>query len=344
MTHPNRPIERPRIGITLGDINGIGPEVVIKALHDHRLMAMVTPVIYGSAKVLSFYKKLLNIEEFNYSPVRSRGQYAPKSINVVNCWEETLEISPGKPSKETGKAALHALKQASTDLKEGMLDAIVTGPIDKNTIHSDEFPFKGHTEFLADFFGAKDHLMLLVSDRLRVGLVTSHVPLREVAALITKERVESKLKTLEQSLKKDFNVSKPKIAVLGLNPHAGDGGLIGDEEEKILKPLINELKNSGKTVFGPYSADGFFASGSHLKYDGILAMYHDQGLIPFKSMAFDTGVNFTSGLSIIRTSPDHGTAYTIAGKNQANENSMRQAIYGACDIFKNRFELVTDKS
>jgi 4-hydroxythreonine-4-phosphate dehydrogenase len=343
MTQPIRPTERPRIGITLGDINGIGPEVVIKALHDHRLLSMVTPVLYGSSKVLSFYKKLLNIEEFNYSPVRNRGQYAPKSINVVNCWEESLEVFPGKPSKETGKAALHALKQASNDIKEGMLDAIVTGPIDKNTIHSDEFPFKGHTEFLADFFGAKDHLMLLVSDRLRVGLVTSHVPLREVAALITKERVESKYKTLEQSLRKDFNIAKPKIAILGLNPHAGDGGLIGDEEDKILRPLINELKNTGKTVFGPYSADGFFASSAHLKYDGILAMYHDQGLIPFKSLAFDTGVNFTSGLSIIRTSPDHGTAYSIAGKNQANENSMRQAIYGACDIFKNRFEQSTDK-
>lgn len=338
MTHPIRPNERPRIGITLGDINGIGPEVVIKALHDHRLLTMITPVIYGSGKVLSFYKKLLNIEEFNYSPVRTRGQYAPKSINVVNCWEEALEISPGKSSKETGKAALYALKQAATDIKEGMLDAIVTGPIDKNTIHSDEFPFRGHTEFLADFFEAKDHLMLLVSDRLRVGLVTSHVPLKEVASLITKERVESKLKTLEQSLKKDFNISKPKIAVLGLNPHAGDGGLIGDEEEKILKPLINELKNAGKTVFGPYPADGFFASGSHLKYDGILAMYHDQGLIPFKSIAFDTGVNFTSGLSVIRTSPDHGTAYTLAGKNQASENSMRQAIYAASDIFKSRAE------
>ncbi len=262
---------------------------------------------------------------------------------MVNCWEETLEITPGKASKETGKAALHALKQASTDLKEGMLDALVTGPIDKNTIHSDEFPFRGHTEFLADFFGAKDHLMLLVSDSLRVGLVTSHVPLRDVATLITKERVESKIKTLDQSLRKDFGIVKPKIAILGLNPHAGDGGLIGDEEEKILKPLINDLKNSGKTIFGPYPADGFFTSGSHVKYDGILAMYHDQGLIPFKSMAFETGVNFTSGLSIIRTSPDHGTAYNIAGKNQASENSMRQAIYGACDIFKNRFEQPKEK-
>lgn len=336
-------MERPRIGITLGDINGVGPEVVIKALSDNRLMSLLTPVVYGSSKVLSYYKKLLNIEEFNYSQVRNRGQYAFKSINVVNCWDESLEVNPGKSSKETGKAALQALKQAATDLKEGLLDCLVTAPIDKSTIHSDEFPFKGHTEFLADFFGAKEHLMLLVSDTLRVGLVTEHVPIREVAALITRERVESKLKTLEQSLRKDFGITKPKIAVLGLNPHAGDGGLIGDEDEKILKPLINDLKNHGKTVFGPHPPDGFFAAGNHLKYDGILAMYHDQGLIPFKSFAFDTGVNFTAGLSIVRTSPDHGTGYMIAGKNQASENSMRQAIYSAMDIVKARYEPSTEK-
>lgn len=315
----------------------------MKALHDHRLHAMITPVVYGSPKVLSFYKKLMNLEELSYSPVRTRGQYAPKSINLVTCWEDSLEITPGKASKAAGLAAFQALKQIAADLKEGMLDAIVTGPIDKNTIHSDNFPFKGHTDFLAEHFKASDHLMLLISDRLRVGLVTSHVPLREVAALITRERVASKLKTLEHSLRKDFGINKPKIAVLGLNPHAGDGGLIGDEEEKILKPLINELRNEGKVVTGPHSADGFFAAGMHSKYDGILAMYHDQGLIPFKTMAFDTGVNFTSGLPVIRTSPDHGTAYNIAGKNQAQENSMRQALYAASDIFKSRQEQLKEK-
>ncbi len=343
MTQPAKTRERPRIGITLGDINGVGPEVTIKALGDNRLLNMITPVVYGSSKILSFYRKLLNIEEFNYSQVRNRGQYLPKSINVVTCWDENLEAHPGKASQETGKAALQALKQAATDLKEGMLDALVTAPIDKNTIHSNEFPFKGHTEFLAEFFGAKEHLMLLVNDTLRVGLVTGHVPIREVAPLITRERVESKLKALEQTLRKDFGIPKPKIAVLGLNPHAGDGGVIGDEDEKILKPLINDLKNQGKTVFGPHPSDGFFAAGNYLKYDGILAMYHDQGLIPFKSMAFDTGVNFTAGLSAIRTSPDHGTAYAIAGKNQASENSMRQAIYSAIDILKNRQEQSTEK-
>ncbi len=343
MTQPTKTTERPRIGITLGDINGVGPEVTMKALSDNRLLNMITPVIYGSSKILSFYKKLLNIEEFNYSQVRNRGQYLPKSINVVNCWDENLEAHPGKSSTETGKAALQALKQAATDLKEGMLDALVTAPIDKHTIHSNEFPFKGHTEFLAEFFGAKEHLMLLVNDTLRVGLVTGHVPIREVAPLITRERVESKLKALEQTLRKDFGITKPKIAVLGLNPHAGDGGVIGDEDEKILKPLINDLKNQGKTVFGPHPPDGFFAAGNYLKYDGILAMYHDQGLIPFKSMAFDTGVNFTAGLSVIRTSPDHGTAYAIAGKNQASENSMRHAIYAALDILKTRQQPSTEK-
>jgi 4-hydroxythreonine-4-phosphate dehydrogenase len=343
MSQPARPTDKPRIGITLGDINGIGPEVTIKALSDNRLLNMITPVIYGSSKVLSFYKKLMNNEDFNYSQVRNRGQYFPKSINVVSSWDENLEAHPGKASTQTGAAALQALKQASTDLKEGLLDALVTAPIDKHTIHSDEFPFKGHPEFLAEFFGAKEHLMLLVNDTLRVGLVTGHVPLREVAPLITRERVESKLKALEQTLRKDFGITKPKIAVLGLNPHAGDGGVIGDEDEKILKPLINDLKNQGKTVFGPHPPDGFFAAGNYLKYDGILAMYHDQGLIPFKSMAFDTGVNFTAGLSVIRTSPDHGTAYPIAGKNQASENSMRQAIYTAVDIFKARQEPSTEK-
>lgn len=342
MTHPSK-ADKPRIGITLGDINGIGPEVTIKALSDSRLLSMITPVVYGSSKVLSFYKKLLNIEEFNYNQVRNPGQYQPKSINVVSCWDESLEAHPGKASPQSGKAALQALRQAATDLKDGFTDALVTAPIDKSTIHSDEFPFKGHTEFLAEFFGAKEHLMLLVNEGLRVGLVTGHVPIKDVASLITRERVESKLKALEQTLRKDFGIQKPKIAVLGLNPHAGDGGVIGDEDEKILKPLIIDLKNQGKTVFGPHPPDGFFAAGNFLKYDGILAMYHDQGLIPFKSMAFDSGVNFTAGLSVVRTSPDHGTAYTIAGKNQASENSMRQAIYTALDVLKARQESSTEK-
>jgi 4-hydroxythreonine-4-phosphate dehydrogenase len=339
MTHTHKP----RIGITLGDLNGIGPEVVMKALQDHRIFNMATPVVYGSAKVISFYKKQLNIEEFNYTQVRNKGQFSPKTINVVNCWEENVEINPGKASKQSGASALVALKLACEDLKEGVLDALVTGPIDKLSIHSDEFPFRGHTEFLSQFFGKPETLMFMVSDNLRVGLLTEHVPVREIASNITKERLESKLKVMEQSLRKDFGISKPRIAVLGLNPHAGDGGLIGDEEELVLKPVIADLKNRGKLIYGPFPADGFFATGTYTKYDGVLAMYHDQGLIPFKSIAFDDGINFTAGLPVVRTSPDHGTGYNIAGKNQANESSLRMAIYGAADIHGRRNELAAEK-
>ncbi len=334
--------QKPRIGITLGDLNGIGPEVVIKALADNRLLAMITPVIYGSAKVISFYKKQLNIEEFNYTQVRNKGQYAPKSINVVNCWEDNLEISPGKASKESGKAAFIALKQACEELKEGLIDALVTAPIDKHSIHSDDFPFKGHTEYLTQFFGGES-LMFMVSDTLRVGLVTEHIPVRDIANAVTKERIEAKLKVMDHSLRNDFGINKPRIAVLGLNPHAGDGGLIGQEDDQLIKPVVADQKNKGKLVYGPFASDGFFATGSHMKYDAVLAMYHDQGLLPFKTLAFEEGVNFTAGLPIVRTSPDHGTAYNLAGKNQANESSMREAVYRAADIFKSRNEPSTEK-
>lgn len=343
MTQLHKPNEKPRIGITLGDLNGVGPEVIIKALSDNRLLSIVTPVIYGSSRVISFYKKLFNIEEFNYTQVKSKGQFAPKNINVVNCWEDVLEITPGKPSKESGRASFLALRQACEELKEGLIDALVTAPIDKHSIHSDEFPFKGHTEYLTQFFGASESLMFMVSDTVKVGLVTEHVALKDAAALITKEKIESKLKLMDQSLKKDFSINKPRIAVLGLNPHAGDGGLIGQEEDLIIKPVIQDLKNKGKLVFGPFPADGFFGSSQYTKYDGILAMYHDQGLIPFKSIAFDSGVNFTAGLTAVRTSTDHGTGYAIAGKNEANEGSLREAIYRACDIFKTRSEPSTEK-
>jgi 4-hydroxythreonine-4-phosphate dehydrogenase len=334
--------QKPRIGITLGDINGIGPEVVIKALHDNRLASLITPVIYGSTRVLSYYKKLMNLEEFNYGQTKGRGQYVPKTINVVNCWEEAIEINPGKPSKEAGKAALLALKQATLDLKEGLLDALVTAPIDKHTIHGEEFTFTGHTEYLADYFSTKNYLMIMVSEGLRVGLVTEHVSVKEISTFITTEQVEAKLKIMEQTLKKDFGINKPRIALLGLNPHAGDNGLIGKEDETILKPLIQDWKNKGKLVFGPFPADGFFAIGSHTKFDGILAMYHDQGLVPFKLLAFESGVNFTAGLPIVRTSPDHGTAYSIAGKNLAQEGSIRQAIYTAMDIANARQPVAKD--
>lgn len=335
--------DKPKVGITLGDLNGIGPEVVIKSLADNRLLNMITPVVYGSSRVLSFYRKQMNLEEFNYSQVKSKGQFFPKAINVVNCWEDVIEITPGKPARESAKGALLSLKKGVEELKEGVIDALVTAPIDKSTIHGDEFPFRGHTEYLMNEFGETECLMLMASQDLRVGLVTEHVPLKDVSALITKERVELKIRLLEMSLKNDFSINKPRIAVLGLNPHAGDEGLIGDEENQIIKPVISDLKNRGKLIFGPFPADGFFAAGLHRKYDGVIAMYHDQGLVPFKSLAFDTGVNFTAGLPVIRTSPDHGTAYNIAGKNLADENSMRQAIYLAADIAQHRAVQLAEK-
>lgn len=335
---------KPRIGITLGDYNGIGPEVVLKALSDNRILNLVTPVVYGSGKVFSYYKKLFNLEDINYSQVRNKGQYMAKSINVINCWgDDITQISPGLASKEGGKAAFVALKQAASELKEGLLDALVTAPIDKRTIHSEEFPFTGHTGFLTSFFEVSDSLMFMISDKLRVGLVTEHIPIREVATALTKEKIEGKLKIMDASLRKDFGILKPKIAVLGLNPHAGDNGLLGQEEDQIIRPVIADQKNKGRLVYGPFPADGFFASGGHSKYDGILAMYHDQGLVAFKTIAFGDGVNFTAGLPVIRTSPDHGTAYAIAGKNQANEGSLREAIYQAVEIFKQRTQPSKEK-
>lgn len=332
--------QKPRIGITLGDLNGVGPEVVIKALQDNRLLNLITPVIYGSTRAISFYKKQLNLEEFNYGHAKTRGQYIPKTINVVNCWEDAVEINPGKPSKETGKAAWLALKQATQDLKEDLLDALVTAPIDKNTIASEEFPYRGHTEYLASTFNTKDFVMMMVSEKLRVGLVTEHIAVKDIAGTITPELLNKKISVLEQSLRKDFGITKPKIAVLGLNPHAGDGGVIGTEDDQLIKPIIQEWKNKGKLIAGPFPADGFFASGNYTRFDAILAMYHDQGLVPFKLLAFETGVNFTAGLSVVRTSPDHGTGYSIAGKNLAQESSLRQAIYTAVDVVQARREPV----
>lgn len=331
-----KPQEKPRIGITLGDYNGIGPEVVIGALADSRILNMITPVVYGSTRVLSFYKKLMNLEEFNYSQLKGKGQFFPKTINVVNCWDDNTEIHPGKASKESGTAARVALERVVEEAREGLIDGFVTAPIDKYTIHSEQFPYRGHTEYLTKTFNATESLMLLAGSNLKVGLVTEHIPVKEVSQYLTRERVELKIRLMELSLKKDFNVQKPRIAVLGLNPHAGDEGLIGDEEINIIRPVISDLKTKGKLIFGPFPADGFFGSGAYAKYDGVIAMYHDQGLVPFKTLAFDNGVNYTAGLPVVRTSPDHGTAYAIAGKNQADCSSMREAIFLASEIIRNR--------
>jgi 4-hydroxythreonine-4-phosphate dehydrogenase len=285
----------------------------------------------------------MNLEEFNYSQVKTKGQFFPKAINVVNCWEDMIEINPGQPSRQTAKAALISLKRAVEEVKEGLIDGFVTGPIDKNTIHGEEFPFQGHTEYLTQEFNAGESLMLMVGNDLRVGLVTEHIPVKEISSFITRERVELKIRLMELTLKKDFLISKPKIAVLGLNPHAGDEGLLGNEEIDVIKPVIQDLKSKGKLIFGPFPADGFFASGQHSKYDGIVAMYHDQGLVAFKTLSFESGINYTAGLPYVRTSPDHGTAYGLAGKNLASEGSMRQAMYVACDIIKNRRAQLVEK-
>ncbi len=329
---------KPVIGITLGDFNGVGPEVTLKALAGGQISRVCTPIIYGSVKVLSRYRKLLNLEEIQLHSIRSMEQMIHKRVNVFNCWEEHLEIEPGKATPEAGQAAHLALKTAVTDLKAGKIDAVVTAPINKHTIQGETFKFPGHTEYFAHEFGATDALMFLVSDQLRVAVVTGHIPLEKVRATITKELVTQKIKLLEQSLRQDFGIAKPRIAVLGLNPHAGEDGLLGTEEKEIIGPVLSELRHKGLLVYGPLPADGFFGTGSYRKYDGILAMYHDQGLIPFKTIAFENGVNFTAGLPIVRTSPDHGTAYNIAGKNIADETSMREAIYVACDVVKHRKE------
>ncbi|AKD54392.1 4-hydroxythreonine-4-phosphate dehydrogenase PdxA [Spirosoma radiotolerans] len=329
------------IGISLGDFNGIGPEVILKALQYNRLQKICTPVIYGSMRILNRYRNLLNLKDWNLNGAQTIGQISHKLTNVITCWpDQNQEIQPGQVTPEAGQAALACLQRAVDDLKAGKLDALVTAPINKNNIQSEEFKFPGHTEYLAEEFGVTDNLMFLVSQTLRVGVVTGHVPLGRVRQNVTRERIAQKLTLMMQSLKQDFGIEKPKIAVLGLNPHAGEEGLLGTEENEIIKPLITEWRNKGQLVFGPYPADGFFGTRAYSKFDAVLAMYHDQGLIPFKAIAFEEGVNFTAGMPAVRTSPDHGTAYDIAGKDLADETSMLQAIYTAIDVARNRKEFL----
>ncbi|WP_296699559.1 4-hydroxythreonine-4-phosphate dehydrogenase PdxA [Algoriphagus sp.] len=323
---------KPIIGISIGDINGVGIEVTIKALSDNRILKNFIPLIYGHGKAISFYKKILSIEDFNFVQVKSLDELQHKRVNVINVMEECPEIIPGVETQEAGKMALAALSQAVNDLKTGQIQALVTAPVNKNNINSEELNFVGHTEFITKAVDIKESLMLMVSENFRVGLVSGHVPLSKVPEVVTKEKIIQKSDLLLKTLEKDFGINKPKIAILGLNPHAGEDGLLGKEEEEIIKPAIKELKDQNKMVFGPYPSDGFFGMMHQNKFDGVLAMYHDQGLIPFKSIAFSSGVNFTAGLPVIRTSPDHGTAYNIAGKNLADEGSMRAAIFLASDI------------
>lgn len=329
--------DKPIIGITLGDYNGIGPEITLKVLQNNQLSRICTPVVYGSMRILNRYRNLLDMKDWNLFGAQNIGQLNPKMTNIITCWQDPQEdIQPGKVTPEAGKGAFESLKRATEDLKAGKLDAIVTAPINKNNIQNDDFKFPGHTEYFAEMFAVKDPLMFMVSDILRVGVVTGHVSLREVAQHITKDKIMIRLQAMLSSLRGDFGIRKPRIAVLGLNPHAGENGLLGNEEQEIIEPAIKELRNKGQLVYGPYPADGFFAAQTYRKFDAVLAMYHDQGLTPFKTIAFNDGVNFTAGLPIVRTSPDHGTAYDIAGKNQADETSMRQAIFTACDIVSYR--------
>lgn len=330
--------KKPLIGITLGDYNGIGPEVILKALSNSRLLNWCTPVVYGSQKVLNFYKKDLDIKDWSMKTVSDLSQITEfNHTYLVACWDDTNTIvEPGKETPEAGKAAFACLDRSAKDLDRGLLSALVTAPINKHNIQSEEFSFPGHTEYLTERFEAKESLMMLVSEDIRMGVVTGHVPLLEVASKLSKELIRSKIDLFLQSLKEDFLIDKPKLAVLGLNPHAGDGGLLGQEELDIIQPVVDEYRAKGQLVFGPYPADGFFGKAQFKEFDGVLGMYHDQGLIPFKYIAFETGVNFTAGLPIIRTSPDHGTAYDIAGKNQADPSSFLHAFFLAIDLVKNR--------
>ncbi len=338
---PQNPVHtRPIIGISCGDINGIGIELIIKSLTDTRLLELCTPVVFASNKAINFYRKSVPDMNFNYQNTRELGRVTPKQVTVINCWEEEIAITPGTLNDTGGIYAIKSLTAAGIALKEKKIDGLVTAPIHKKNSQTADFNYTGHTPYLRNLFNAKDVLMLMVADNMKIGLVTEHVPVSEVAKLITREAIISKLAILKESLQKDFGIDKPKIAVLGLNPHAGDEGLVGKEEEEIIKPAIKDFKqsNGNVIVFGPYSADAFFARGQYEKFDAVLAMYHDQGLIPFKSLALGEGVNYTAGLQGIRTSPDHGTAFDIAGKNKADISSFNAAIFACVEIIKQRAE------
>ena len=325
-----------RVGISIGDINGIGPEVIMKSLNDNRLLFDFTPVIYGSSKVFSFYKKRISIKEFVLHSCSSIDDIKPRKVNIINLWDGELKFDLGKPTFNSGKLAFESLEAATSDLAKGKIDVLVTSPISKDAMNQFGFKFPGHTEYLADMSGQEDALMLMVESDLRVGLVSSHIPLKEVSQKLTADKIQNKIKSFSKTLITDFGILRPKIAVLGLNPHSGESGKIGSEELDIIIPSIEKVKEDGIIAMGPFPADGFFGSNIWKNYDGILAMYHDQGLAPFKAISFHEGVNFTAGLPIVRTSPDHGTAYDIVGQDKASGNSMRNAIYTAIDVFRNR--------
>ena len=327
------------VGITQGDSNGIGYEVIIKSLADERILDSFTPVIYGSSKLMGFYRKTLhNIGPMDVNVISSAADARQRKINLVNCLPDNIYAEPGQSTPDSAKAAITSLEMAVKDLKEGQIDVLVTAPISKRAMSAEGFSSAGHTEFLQEEFGADDVTMIMVSDQVRIGVVTGHIPLREVPGSITRESILGKLRIMKASLERDFGILDPKIAVLGLNPHCGDGGLLGDEEQNVILPAVQEARAEGIQAFGPYSPDGFFGLGNYSRFDATLAMYHDQGLAPFKALAFSDGVNFTAGLPIVRTSPDHGTAYDMAGRDEADPRSMMSAIYTAIDIFRKRLQ------
>ncbi|MDR1055365.1 MAG: 4-hydroxythreonine-4-phosphate dehydrogenase PdxA [Prevotellaceae bacterium] len=325
-----------RIGITHGDINGISYEIILKTLADTRINDFFTPIVYGSSKVAAFYRKHLNVENFSFNAINSADDANPKRANMINITADDIRVELGKITEMAGDASVAALRAGVKDLKNHKIDAIVTCPINKSNIQSGNYNFPGHTEFFASEFDVKDYMMLMISNTMRIGFVTSHIPLEDVSKTLSKDLIIHKIDIITKSMIVDFMIHKPHIAVLALNPHAGDNGLIGKEENKIIIPAVDECKEKGMLVYGPYPADGFFASAMFNQFDAVLAMYHDQGMIPFKSLSYDGGVNYTAGLPVIRTSPTHGTAYDIAGENKASIDSFREALYMACKIYKNR--------
>ena len=329
-------MEKIKIGISIGDINGIGPEVLLKTLSDSRITELCTPIIFGSAKILAYHKNIVKLRSFQFHTLEEGDTPEEGQINVVNCWTDNVRINLGNISEESGKYAYIALEKAVQALKDGYVDALVTAPINKEAMQLANFPHTGHTEYLAEKLGSKENLMMLVHENLRVGLVTNHLPIKEVANALNSPTVLRKLQLMHHSLRADFGLDRPKIAVLGLNPHASDGGNIGTEEQEIIIPAIEKAKKEGIMAIGPYPADGFFGSQNYRNFDAILAMYHDQGLVAFKALSFGQGVNFTAGMPFVRTSPDHGTAFNLAGKNVAESDSFRRALYLAIDAYRNR--------
>jgi 4-hydroxythreonine-4-phosphate dehydrogenase len=335
---------KPVIGVSCGDLNGIGLELIIKTFSDNRLLDLCTPVIFASNKVVNFYRKSINDINFNYQSTKEYNRFNNKQVNVFNCWEEEVAINPGQLEDAAGKYAVLSLQTAVAALKQQQIDGLVTAPIHKKNIQSSEFNHTGHTPYLKEAFNANDVVMMLCAGNFRVALVTEHVPVKDIAPYITKENILSKLNIIHKSLQRDFGIDKPRIAVLGLNPHAGDEGLVGKEEETIIKPAIKEAKNNNMLVVGPFSADAFFARRHYEKFDAVLAMYHDQGLIPFKALASGEGINYTAGLPVVRTSPDHGVAFDIAGKDKADASSFLTSIFECIDIIQQRAAYDTNRS